>query len=136
IVVTLGTWARAHPEFVVGTNQAGMRLGEDSRGADAAIWRRADVGPPQGGFQRVPPVLAVEVAAREEREPQLRRKAAWYFAAGVSVVWLVLPRTREVVIVTPASDRRLRSGDTIPAHTALPDLAPPVDELFRQIAST
>jgi Uma2 family endonuclease len=135
VVAVLITWVRAHPEFVVGTNEAGMRLGEDTRGADAAVWRRADVGAPQGGFQRVPPVLAVEVAGRGESEAQLREKAAWYFAAGVAVVWLVLPKERAVVVMTPGDARRLGPGDLMPPHGALPDLAPPVGELFRQIAA-
>src|SRR5437867_1259604 len=67
LVTTLGNWARAQPGFEVGTNEAGMLLGEDVRGADAAVWRRADVGPPgDPGVRRVPPVLAAEVAGREE----------------------------------------------------------------------
>ena len=52
----------------MGTNEAGMRLGDDSRGADAAIWRRAKGDTYDGGFQRMPPVLAVEVAGRDEGE--------------------------------------------------------------------
>ena len=38
VVAALITWVRSHTDFVVGTNEAGMRLGEDSRGADAAIF--------------------------------------------------------------------------------------------------
>jgi Uma2 family endonuclease len=62
VVVTLGTWVRAHPEFVLGTNEAGMHLGGATRAADAAIWRVADLGAYHGGIRRVPPVLTVEVA--------------------------------------------------------------------------
>src|SRR5262245_17642277 len=40
VVGVLIPWQRAHPEFSVGTNEAGMRLGEDSRGADAGVWRQ------------------------------------------------------------------------------------------------
>ena len=36
--------------------------------ADAAVFRGADVGEYTGGFRRVPPVLAVEVAGQDERE--------------------------------------------------------------------
>src|SRR5207249_11430519 len=88
------------PEFAVRTNEAGMRLGDDSRGADAAIWRRAHEGAYHGGFRRVPPVLAVEVAGRDEREPELRDKARWYLGVGVPIVWLVLPEQRAVIVVT------------------------------------
>ena len=111
-----------------------MRLGEDSRGADAAVFRRADVGAYEGGFRCVPPVLAVEVAGRYEGEPELREKARWYLAAGVRVVWIVLPRSREVIVVTAAGDRRCAPGERLPARSDLPDLAPLVDELFVQIS--
>ena len=33
VVATLIIWVRAHPEFAVGTNEAGMHLGGDSRAA-------------------------------------------------------------------------------------------------------
>ena len=134
VVITLGNWGRSHPEFVVGTNEAGMFLGEDGRGADAAIWRRADVGPYQGGFRRVPPLLAVEVAGRYERERQLREKARWYLEASVPVVWIVLPKKREVLIVTAAGDTRHRRGERLPGDPRLPGLAPMVDELFVQVS--
>ncbi len=134
VVITLGNWVRSHPEFVVGTNEAGMFLGEDGRGADAAIWRRADVGPYQGGFRRVPPLLAVEVAGRYERERQLREKARWYLEASVPVVLIVLPKKREVLIVTAAGDTRHRRGERLPGDPRLPGLAPMVDELFVQVS--
>jgi len=134
VVITLGNWGRSHPEFVVGTNEAGMFLGEDGRGADAAIWRRADVGPYEGGFRRVPPVLAVEVAGRYERARQLRAKARWYLDAGVPVVWIVLPKKREVLVVTAAGESRHRCRERLPGNPRLPELAPMVDELFVQVS--
>jgi Uma2 family endonuclease len=133
VVAILGTWAHAHRDFLVGTNEAGMHLGDDTRGADAAVFRRADVGVPHGGFQRVRPVLAVEVTGRDEREAQLREKAAWYVAAGVEVVWLVLSESREVVVIARGHEARLRQGDVLAGHPALPELAPAVDDFFRQL---
>src|SRR5439155_6204121 len=67
VVATLIIWVRAHPEFAVGTNEAGMHLGDDSRAADAAIWRRTRADVYEGGFQVRPPLLAVEVGGRDER---------------------------------------------------------------------
>jgi Uma2 family endonuclease len=134
MVHALVGWVRAHPEFVVGTSDAGMHIGEDTRGADAAIWRRADLGPLTGGFRTVPPLLAVEVAGRDERERQLRDKAGWYFRAGVPLVWIVLPEEREVVVLTHVRETRRGVGDRLPEDARLPDLAPPVDEFFVQIS--
>src|SRR5437867_3387427 len=100
LALVLGTWLRAHMSFVGGTNEAGMKFGDDTRAADGAIWRRADLGPRPSGLLRVPPVLAAEVAGRDEGSIALREKARWYLAASVPIVWLVFPEEREVVVVT------------------------------------
>lgn len=134
IVITLGTWVRTHPEFVLGTNEAGMRLHGSTRAADAAIWRRRDLGGFHGRLHRVPPVLAVEVAGDDEAETDLRLKAAWYRDAGVAVVWLVFPESREVVVIEEAGERRICAGEPMPSHATLPGLTPTVDELFVQTA--
>lgn len=135
LVVTLGIWARLHPEFVVGTNEAGMRLGDATRAADGAVWRRAELSGDLGGLPRVPPVLAAEVAGRDEPETQLREKASWYLDVGVAVVWVLLPKECEVLVVTRAGESRHRVGDRLPPHPRLPDLTPMVDELFLQISA-
>lgn len=133
VVVTLGAWVRAHEGFVLGANAAGMVLGGAVRAADAAIWRRADVGAHRGGLRRVRPLLAVEVAGEDDDEAVLHEKAAWYVRHGVTAVWLVLPEPREVVVVTGSGSTRFGRGDRLPEHPDLPALAPAVDELFHQI---
>jgi Uma2 family endonuclease len=129
----VGTWVHAHPEFRAGSNEAGMKLGRDVRGADTAIWRRADHGPYTGHFPRVPPVLAVEVASAEETEAHLRAKAQWYLEASVEVVWLVLPESREVVVITADGESRHARGTAVPPHASLPELTPRVDDFFLQL---
>jgi Uma2 family endonuclease len=133
VAYLLRAWSQAHPDVVVGGNEAGMVLGGEMRGADAAVWRRAELGPHTGGFRRVPPVLAVEVAGQDEGEPELRVKAGWYLGRGVEVVWLVLPESREVVVLTAAADHRARMGQRIPQHPALPGLEPEVRAVFAQL---
>jgi Uma2 family endonuclease len=135
VVTVLNLWRRAHPEFRVGGNEAGMHLGEDSRGADAAVWRAADLGDYHGGYRRVPPVLAVEVAGKWDAEEQLRDKARWYLEKGVDVVWLLFPKSRRVLVLTSTGEQQLGPGDRLPPHAALPALEPPVDELFAQVSS-
>src|SRR5213080_2457082 len=61
----LDRWLDEHPEFFVGGNEAGMILGKDVRGAEAAVWRRDAVDPRTTGYVRVPPILVIEVAGRE-----------------------------------------------------------------------
>lgn len=135
VTTVLNLWRRDHPEFRVGGNEAGMRLGDDSRGADAAVWRAADLGDYHGGYRRVPPVLAVEVAGKWDTEEQLRDKARWYLDKGVEVVWLVFPRSRRVLLVTPEGERWAARGDQLEPHPSLPGLEPRVDELFAQVSS-
>ena len=133
VVTILGQWGEEHPEFFVGGNEAGMILGKDVRGAEGAVWRRESVLPWSERYLRVPPILAVEVAGREEGEPELREKAKWYLGHGVAVVWLVLPETREVLVVTAGGETRHAVGERLPPHPALPGLGPAVERFFRQL---
>jgi hypothetical protein len=134
VVVVLGIWRRAHPEFIIATNEAGMILDGDTRGADAAVWRRSEVGALQGRFRRVPPVLAVEVQGELEDEAALRAKARWYVAHGVASVWLLFPESMRVLVMHGADERFFAMGERLPEHHTLPGLSPLVDELFEQIA--
>ena len=133
VVGILDRWQEEHPDFFVGGNEAGMILGADVRGAEGAVWPREAVLPLTGRYIRVPPILAVEVGGREEGEPELRAKAQWYLGHGVAVVWLVLPKTRDVVVVTASGETRHAVGDRLPPHPALPGLAPSVERFFRQL---
>ena len=64
VVITLGSWTRTHPGFVLGTNEAGMRLRGAVRAADAAIWRHSDAGPRSGRVRLRPPVLPPDQRVR------------------------------------------------------------------------
>src|SRR6266700_692723 len=117
-----------------GERQSGT-VADAVRAVDAAIWRRANARPARPGVARVPPLLAVEVAGRDEGEAELRQKARWYLDVGVAVVWILLPKEREVLVVTSAGESRHRMGERLPPDPGLPDLAPQVDELFSQISA-
>lgn len=134
VAFTLRAWAQQHPEFVVGGNEAGIIFGTgEIRAADVAVWNVERVGSLSGGFQRSRPVLAVEVAGRDEDEAQLRQKALWYLARGVRVVWLVLPTDRSCVAMRPGTEDRISAGGSIPAVPELPGLTPSVDTFFAQL---
>ena len=51
----------------------------------------------------------------------------------LAAVWLALPKTLEVVVVTAAGETRHATGDRLPPHPALPGLEPPVERFFRQL---
>lgn len=132
VVFELVSWSRNHPDFVVGTNEAGMLLGKSVRGADAAVWRR-DEHHVAGTLRRTPPVLAVEVAGEEDEVESLKAKARWYLKHGVEMVWLVFPKTRMVSVVTGSRTRSFRNGDRLPAPKALKGLEPRVRDLLFQL---
>jgi Uma2 family endonuclease len=135
VVTILGTWGEEHPEFFIGGNEAGMLLADDARGAEGAVWRRSDVQHrmEHDKFVPLPPILAVEVEGREEKEPELRTKTAWYLARGVSIVWLVLTTTRDVVVIRADGETRHGLDETLPPDPALPGLVPSVARFFRQL---
>lgn len=133
LVGVVEPWSLAHRDYIVGANEAGMILGGEVRGADAAVWLRATAGPRTGGYRRVAPILAVEVAGRDEEEAALLVKARWYLDHGVRVVWIVLPAERAVVVVDGGGSRRLVANETIEARDELPGLTTTVERLFRQL---
>jgi Uma2 family endonuclease len=133
VAFVLRSWSELHSGFVAGTNEAGMKLGDEVRGADAAVWRADDLGPRDGRFRRTPPILAVEVAGQDEDEAFLRAKAAWYLDHGVAAVWMVLPAPREVVVIDAAGEARFGVADRIPERQELAGLTPEVRKLFAQI---
>ena len=110
-----------------------MMLAGDVRGADAAVWRRADVLPLTGGFPRTPPVLAVEVAGREDTVEALEQKARWYLDHGVEVVWIAIPRARTIRVLTRNGASEHGAGGRLPLHPSLPGLSPSVEDLFSQL---
>jgi len=133
VAYALRQWVERNQAFVVGGNEAGMLLGSEVRGADAAVWRQADLGAHTGGYRRVPPVVAVEIAGQDEQEADLRSKLTWYLDHGVTLVWLVLPASREVVVVRRTGETRHGLRDRIPAASELPGLNVEVASLFAQL---
>jgi Uma2 family endonuclease len=132
IVVLLRGWAVRRRGFFVGANEAGMLLGGEVRAAEAAVWRRRGLGRLTTKLATVAPILVVEVAGRDDGESELRDKAAWYLRRGVQIVWIAIPETLEVIVLTLAGESRHRRG-RLPRHAALPGLVPRVPEFFRQI---
>ncbi len=131
IVAELAGWRSAHEGFLVGGNEAGMLLDDEVRGADAAVWVREK--PPEAGFARVPPILAVEVAGELDTLAYLEKKAEWYLAHGVEVTWIVMPQTRSVRVVTKSGHSDVRGEERIPERPSLPGLSPAVATFFAQL---
>lgn len=77
------------------------------------------------------PDLAVEVLSEGNTEKEMRRKVGEYFAAGVRLVWLLRPDTREAdVYVAPDRMQRLGASQTLDGGDVLPGFALPVSDWF------
>jgi Uma2 family endonuclease len=78
-------------------------------------------------------VLTVEIAGEDEDERFLRAKAHWYLGHGTQAVWLVLPESREVLVLRRDGENRHGRHERLPALQALPGLTPEVARFFVQI---
>ncbi len=132
----LRLWARSGPRGVVGV-ESGFVLGRNPdtvRGPDVFYVRqtRLPVGGIPEGFWEISPDLAVEVISPSETAEEVREKVRDYLASGTPLVWVIYPRTEEVVVHTPDGlARSLAAGDTLDAPDVLSGFSCPVGELFR-----
>jgi Uma2 family endonuclease len=127
VTTELTLWARRHPGFEVGSNEAGIHLDGDVRGADAAVWKSTGKQRTKG-FGRTAPLLAVEVQGKDDTVESLREKAEWYLEHGTPTVWIVLPDSEAVLVITSTTEKRIR--DRMPAPAGLAGLTPLVRDLL------
>jgi Uma2 family endonuclease len=81
--------------------------------------------------------LAVEVISPSNTRREMERKLGDYFAAGVAIVWLVYPKTREVAVYTsPNNSATLRGDDVLDGGTLLPGFSVPVAQIFAELDAT
>lgn len=102
------------------------------RGADVAFWshERLPEGPPPG-FLDVAPELVVEVVSPNDRWQDIREKIEEYFAIGVDRVWVVVPRTRSVLVYeSPTTLRQFKEGDVLEGEGVLEGFTLPIARLF------
>lgn len=86
---------------------------------------------PREPISALVPDLAVEVLSEGNTQRERKRKVAESFAAGVCLVWLVSPDSRDVEVHT-APDRVVRLGlsDALDGGEVLPGFSLPVREWF------
>jgi Uma2 family endonuclease len=93
--------------------------------------RFADRTVEEGAFWELGFDLAVEVISPSNTRREMERKLDDYFAAGVQLVWLVYPRSREVVVYTsPRDSATLSIGDVLEGGTVLPGLSIAIEQIF------
>jgi Uma2 family endonuclease len=134
----LRLWAKDGPRGCVGVESGFLltRTPDTVRGPDV-FYIRADRIPSTGipeGFWTIHPDLAVEVVSPNETAEDVREKVRDYLAAGTPLVWVIYPRTQEVVAHTPDGLARTYSRDDIlEAPTILPGFTCTVTILFEDM---
>ena len=116
-------------------NDAGVTLERDPdtvRGPDVAYYEDAeryeDLHPQYG---EVPPLLAVEVLSPNDRADRVTRKINDYLRTGVTLVWLVDPEARTVIVYRPdKAPRFLDEKDELTGEEVLPGFRCRVADLF------
>ena len=87
-----------------------------------------------GAFWELGCDLAVEVISPSNTRREMERKLSEYFAAGVKAVWLVYPKSREVVVYTsPSNSDTLRGDELLDGGDVLPGFSVPVAEIFAEL---
>jgi Uma2 family endonuclease len=91
----------------------------------------------RGAFWKLGCDLAVEVISPSNTRREMDRKLEDYFAAGVSVVWYVYPKSREVVVYkSPTTSTILVGDDRLGGGTILPGFSASVAEIFAELDAT
>jgi Uma2 family endonuclease len=90
-----------------------------------------------GAFWELGCDLAVEVISPSNTQREMERKLRDYFAAGVTAVWLVYPKTREVAVYSSATEFVTLGGDAaLEGGAVLPGFSVPVSQIFAELDAT
>lgn len=90
-----------------------------------------------GAFWELGCDLAVEVISPSNTRREMERKLTDYFAAGVGAVWLVYPKSREVLVYSsPSNSVTLRGDALLDGGALLPGFSIPVAQLFAELDAT
>jgi len=75
--------------------------------------------------------FVVEVVSPNDKIQKVKSKIREYFAAGVKVIWQILPDAQEIEVYTSARRSDVYSGDeVVSAAPAIPDFSMTVEEVF------
>lgn len=137
IALTIGrllqVWAKKLGSYV--GVEAGFNLfkNPDVTRVPDVCYVRAERIPPEGipeGFWNLAPDLAVEVVSPSETAQSIRDKVNDFLAAGTPLVWVVYPRTKEVIAHTADGLARTFTVKDVLEFDLLPGFRCTVAELF------
>ena len=80
------------------------------------------------------PTLAVEIKSKHETLESLREKASEYLQAGSSLVWIVQPGRRKVLVLSAdEGEATFRMGQSVPGGAVLAGFDLPVADIFEEL---
>jgi Uma2 family endonuclease len=113
----LQTWTASGPGGCVGIESGFVlhREPDTVRGPDV-FYVRAERIPASGipeAFWELAPDMAVEIVSPSDSAAEIRDKVRDYLTAGTRLVWVMYPRTQEVIVHTPDGLARTYSRDDV-----------------------
>ncbi len=132
LTVRLGSYILRKKLGYIFDAQTGFRPYENMRAPDFSFVSKERLkGKPPKGFLKVPPDLAVEVFAPDEKVSDYEEKVAEYLSWGVRLIWLVDPNTRTVTVVRANGERQVLSEkDVLTGEDVVPGFKICVRKIF------
>lgn len=127
----IGNYLDSHPIGLVGSN-ANYRLwpenNRESRAPDVSFILKERLPKDLFCFPRMAPDLAVEILSFDDSFEDMMGKVDEYLSQGAKLVWVVITRTRQVLVCNAQSKYIVR--DKLAAPELLPGFELPVPNIF------
>ncbi len=92
---------------------------------------RLPAGPAPEGYWPFAPDLIIEVISPGDTSQEVQAKVSEYLSAGTRLVWVVYPKTRNVVEYRPGGEARVLSEeDSLDGRDVVPGFRCRISELF------
>lgn len=143
LTIVLGQFVEAHHMGAVLAAETGFRLAglgdpEKNVYAPDVSFVRADRVPARNtpawdDFWELAPDLVVEVASKSQFRPEMAAKARDWLTAGVRLVWVVWPKTKQVDVWLPGNQnpvKTLKVGEHLDGLDVVPGFSYTLAELF------
>jgi Uma2 family endonuclease len=134
IMVILGHYVHSNDLGRVYAAETGFQLERDPDtvlAPDFAFVKKEHLGPLSKGYRFGAPDLVVEVLSPGDRKGRVEEKTARWLAFGVSVVWLVNPKSRTIEVRTASGTNRiLTEDDMLTGDDVIPGFALSVSKVF------
>lgn len=137
LISFLNIYASTTLPGLVNAGQGGFQIFPDDpkkvRIPDVAFTKRERIpsGRAAKGHSRIAPDLAVEIISPRDLAVALRRKIRDFLDAGIPLVWVICPETRDVEVFRADGSGALRKeGETLDGEHILPGFSCPITALF------